>query len=34
MQSKGRGNYWFERMKQQYAEKIRKGAQKIANGES
>ena len=33
MRSTGRGNYWFERMKQQYAEKIRKGAAKIANGE-
>lgn len=28
-----RGNYWFERMKQQYKEQILKGAQKIANGE-
>ena len=27
-----RGNYWFERMKQQYKEQICKGAQKIANG--
>lgn len=27
-----RGNYWFERMKQQYKEQILKGAQKIANG--
>ena len=27
-----RGNYWFERMKQQYKESILKGAQKIANG--
>lgn len=28
-----RGNYWFERMKQQYKDQILKGAQKIANGE-
>lgn len=28
-----RGNYWFERMKQQYRAQILKGAQKIANGE-
>jgi hypothetical protein len=34
MNSTGRGNYWFERMKQQYKEKILKGAQKIANGET
>lgn len=27
-----RGNYWFERMKQQYKERILAGAQKIANG--
>ena len=27
-----RGNYWFERMKQQYKEQILKGAQKVANG--
>lgn len=27
-----RGNYWFERMKQQYKQNIVKGAQKIANG--
>lgn len=27
-----RGNYWFERMKQQYKEKILAGAKKIANG--
>lgn len=27
-----RGNYWFERMKQQYGESILRGAQKIANG--
>lgn len=26
------GNYWFERMKQQYIEKIRAGAKKIASG--
>ena len=29
-----RGNYWFERMKQQHREQILKGAQKIANGEA
>ena len=29
-----RGNYFFERMKQQYLEQIRKGAQKVANGEA
>lgn len=34
MNSTGRGNYWFERMKQQYKDKILKGAQKIANGET
>ena len=28
-----RGNYWFERMKQQYKEQILAGAQKRANGE-
>ncbi len=28
-----RGNYWFERMKQQHKQQILKGAQKIANGE-
>ena len=28
-----RGNYWFERMKQQYKNQILAGAQKIANGE-
>ena len=28
-----RGNYWFERMKQQYREQILAGAQKIANRE-
>lgn len=27
-----RGNYWFERMKQQYKEKIIAGAKKIAGG--
>ena len=27
-----RGNYWFERMKQQYKEQILAGAQKVANG--
>lgn len=27
-----RGNYWFERMKQQYREQILKGAQRKANG--
>lgn len=27
-----RGNYWFERMKQQHKNQILKGAQKIANG--
>lgn len=27
-----RGNYWFERMKQQYKEQILAGARKIANG--
>lgn len=27
-----RGNYWFERMKQQYKDKILAGAQKIVNG--
>lgn len=27
-----RGNYWFERMKQQYKERILAGAQRIANG--
>ena len=27
-----RGNYWFERMKNQYRTKILKAAQKIANG--
>lgn len=27
-----RGNYWFERMKQQYKDQILKGASKIANG--
>ncbi|MBO5372464.1 MAG: hypothetical protein J6A75_07070 [Lachnospiraceae bacterium] len=32
MYTKGRGNYWFERMKQQHKEQILKGAQRIANG--
>lgn len=27
-----RGNYWFERMKQQYKDQILKGAQERANG--
>lgn len=27
----GRGNYWFERMKQQHCEQIRKGAQIVLN---
>lgn len=27
-----RGNYWFERMKQQYKDKILAGAKKIAGG--
>lgn len=27
-----RGNYWFDRMKQQYKEKILSGAKKIASG--
>lgn len=27
-----RGNYWFERMKQQYKDKILKGAEKKAHG--
>lgn len=27
-----RGNYWFERMKQQYAEQILRGAKKLADG--
>ncbi len=27
-----RGNYWFERMKQQYREQIMAGAERIANG--
>lgn len=27
-----RGNYWFERMKQQYKEQILAGAKKIAGG--
>lgn len=27
-----RGNYWFERMKQQYKDKILAGAKKIASG--
>lgn len=29
-----RGNYWFERMKQQYKEQILAGAKKIADGGS
>ena len=33
MNTSGRGNYWFERMKQQYKEQILKGAKKIAYGE-
>ena len=32
MESIGRGNYWFERMKSQYKGKILEGAKKIANG--
>ena len=28
----GRGNYWFERMKQQYKEQILAGAKRIAGG--
>ena len=28
-----RGNYWFERMKQQYKERILEGAKKIAKGD-
>lgn len=32
-ESPERGNYWFERMKQQYKDQILKGARKIANGE-
>lgn len=31
MQTVGRGNYWFERMKQQRLEQIRKGAQTVLN---
>ena len=31
-QAPERGNYWFERMKQQHKEQILKGAQRIANG--
>lgn len=31
MATTGRGNYAFERMKQQYKEQILKGAQRIAN---
>ena len=27
-----RGNYWFDRMKQQYKNQILEGAKKIANG--
>ena len=27
-----RGNYWFERMKQQYREQIAAGARRLANG--
>lgn len=33
-QAPERGNYWFERMKQQYKEQILAGAQKVANGEA
>jgi hypothetical protein len=29
-----RGNYWFERMKEQYKDQILAGAQKVANGEA
>lgn len=32
MSAVGRGNYWFERMKQQHKKQILAGAQKIANG--
>lgn len=28
----GRGNYWFERMKQQYKEQILAGAKRVAGG--
>ncbi len=28
----GRGNYWFERMKQQHKENIRAGIKRIVNG--
>lgn len=31
-ETKGRGNYWFERMKMESRNKILAGAQKIANG--
>lgn len=29
MYAKGRGNYWFERMKEEYREQILKGAQRL-----
>ena len=32
MESKGRGNYWFERMKNDHKDKILAGAKKIAGG--
>ena len=32
METVGRGNYWFERMKQQYKERILAGAKKAAGG--
>ena len=32
METVGRGNYWFERMKQQYREQILEGAKRIAGG--
>lgn len=32
METIGRGNYWFERMKQQYKKQILAGAKKIAGG--
>ncbi len=31
LQAIGRGNYWFERMKREYKERILKGALNIAN---
>lgn len=31
LQAVGRGNYWFERMKREYKDRILKGALNIAN---